>query len=87
MIIGYSFSDHHINQAIIRAAEKQAIRLFIIDPQGVDVLNKQDPTHIQRQTDLMGLNPCIIGACRRPLMITFSSDHVEHGNLIRFFGG
>jgi hypothetical protein len=35
----------------------------------------------------MGLNPCIIGACRRPLMITFSSDHVEHGNLIRFFGG
>jgi hypothetical protein len=57
MVIGYSFSDRHINQAIIKAAEKGALRLFIIDPQGVDILNKQDPRHIQHQTDLMGLNP------------------------------
>jgi hypothetical protein len=85
MIIGYSFSDHHINQAIMRAAEKQTLRLFIIDPQGVDVLNKQDSRHNQHQTDLMGLNPYIIGASRRPLIATFGNDRVEHSRLMRFF--
>ena len=85
MVIGYSFSDQHINQAIIRAANKGALRLFIIDPHGVDVLNKQDPRHIQIQTDLMGLNPYIIGASRRSLLTTFVSDRVEHGRLMRFF--
>ena len=85
MIIGYSFSDHHINQAIMNAAKKGTLRLFIVDPQGVDVLNKQDPRHIQYQTDLMGLNPYIIGASRRSLMATFSGDRVEHGRLTRFF--
>lgn len=86
MLIGYSFSDHHINQAIMTAANKGNLRLFIIDPQGVDVLNKQDPRHIQHETDLMTrLNPYIIGASRRSLITTFASDRVEHGRLARFF--
>jgi hypothetical protein len=85
MVIGYSFSDLHTNQAILRAASKGALRLFIIDPQGVDVLNKQDPRHIQVPTDLMGLNPYIIGASRRSLMTTFAGDRVEHGRVMRFF--
>jgi hypothetical protein len=85
MVIGYSFSDHHINQAILRAGEKGALRLFIIDPQGVDIFNKQDPRHVQYQTDLMALNPYIIGASRRSLITTFASDRVEHGRLTRFF--
>lgn len=85
MVIGYSFSDQHINQAIINATDKGTLRLFIIDPQGVDVLNKQDPRHIQVPTDLMGLNPYIIGASRRSLITTFSSDRVEYGRLMRFF--
>jgi hypothetical protein len=87
MIIGYSFGDGHINNAIIKAAAKGTLRLFIIDPQGVDILNKQDPRHIQYETDLMGLNPYIIGASRRPLLTTFASDRVEYGRLTRFFTG
>jgi hypothetical protein len=85
MVIGYSFGDLHINNAIMKAADKGNLRLFIIDPQGVDILNKQDPRHIQYQTDLMGLNRYIIGASRRPLLATFASDRVEHGRLTRFF--
>jgi SIR2-like domain len=86
LVIGYSFSDHHINHAIMAAADKDNLRLFIIDPQGVDVLNKQDPRHIQHETDLMArLNPYVIGASRRSLIATFSSDRVEHGRLTRFF--
>jgi len=85
MVIGYSFGDLHINNAIMKAADKGNLRLFIIDPQGVDILNKQDPRHVQYQTDLMGLNSYIIGASRRPLLTTFASDRVEHGRLTRFF--
>ena len=85
MVIGYSFSDMHINRAILKAAAKGTLRLFIIDPQGVDILNKQNPMHIQVPTDLMALNPYIIGASRRPLLTTFASDRVEHGRLTRFF--
>jgi hypothetical protein len=87
MVIGYSFSDHHINQAIMTAADNGNLRLFIIDPQGVDVLNKQDPRHIQQhETDLMArLNPYIIGASRWSLSTTFASDRVEYGRLTRFF--
>jgi hypothetical protein len=74
MVIGYSFSDAHINRAILKAAEKGTLRLFIIDPLGVDIL----------KTDLLmrALNPYIIGASRRPLLTTFA---VEHGKLTRFF--
>jgi hypothetical protein len=32
MVIGYSFSDHHINEAIMKAADQGGLRLFIIDP-------------------------------------------------------
>jgi hypothetical protein len=85
MVIGYSFSDLHINQAIINAAAKGALRLFIIDPKGVDILNKTDPRHILVPTDLMALNPYIVGASRRPLLTTFASDRVEYGRLARFF--
>jgi hypothetical protein len=75
MVIGYSFSDAHINRAILKAAEKGTLRLFMIDPQGVDIL----------KTDLMALNRYIIGASRRPLLTTIASDRVEYGRLTRFF--
>ena len=85
MVIGYSFSDMHINRAILKAAAKGTLRLFIIDPQGVDILNKQDRRFVNAETDLMALTPYIIGASRRPLLTTIASDRVEYGRLTRFF--
>jgi hypothetical protein len=86
MIIGYSFSDVHINQAIIEAAKQKAIGIFIVDPAGVDVLNKQNPRHMQYQTELVeALNPRIIGASRRPFLSAFATDRVEFDRLLRFF--
>jgi hypothetical protein len=86
MIIGYSFSDAHINQAIIDAAKQGTIGIFIIDPSGVDVLNKQDPRHMQHPTGLMdAVNPRIMGASRRPFLSAFATDRVEFGRLLRFF--
>jgi SIR2-like protein len=42
MVIGYSFGDDHINEAIGKAADARQLRIFIIDRAGVDVLNKQN---------------------------------------------
>jgi hypothetical protein len=85
MVIGYSFSDAHINRAILKAAERGTLRLFIIDPQGVDILLKQDRRFVKAETDLMALTPYIIGASRRPLLTTIASDRIEYGRLTRFF--
>jgi hypothetical protein len=87
MIIGYSFSDTHINQALIDATKKGRTEIFIVDPLGVDILNKQDPHHIQVPSDLMNtLQPRIIGASRGPFLSAFSTDRVEFDRLSRFFG-
>jgi len=85
MVIGYSFGDQHINQAIVQGTV-QGLKLFIIDSLGVDVLDKQKPWTPIRYSELVEqLSPHIIGASRRPLKATFNSDYVEHGKVMRFF--
>ena len=86
MAIGYSFGDEHINSAIGEAAKRGTLRLFIIDPRGVDVLDKNrhaaiyfpDSLFAQMQTNL-------IGASRRTLREIFGTEMVEHGKVMRFF--
>src|SRR4030088_3419843 len=46
MVIGYSFSDQHINTAITPAV-KRGLQLFIIAPAGVDVIDKRKPVLIK----------------------------------------
>ena len=89
MVIGYSFSDEHINEIIGRAADQGDLTLFIVDPEGVDVLDKwkgyqgvPPPQPLRDQ-----LNPHIRGASRRPLSATFGHDRVEHGKLMAFLNG
>jgi len=86
MVIGYSFSDAHINKIIGEAIDANRLKLFIIDPQGVDVIDKSKPTPIRIPDPYMEkLAPHIIGASRRPLVDTFASDVVEFDKLSRFF--
>lgn len=87
MIIGYSFSDAHINSVIMSAASK-GTKIFIIDPSGVDVIDKRD-TKAQIPepvTDLMhALIPSLIGASRRSLIEIIHRDMVEYDKVMRFF--
>lgn len=87
MVIGYSFSDEHINAAIGDAVDRGSLRLFIIDEKGVDVIDKRDMRLSIRVPDpFVGkLAPHIIGASRRPLSSTFGNDVVEHNKIMRFF--
>jgi SIR2-like domain len=90
MVIGYSFSDDHINRSLMEAASRFQLRLFVVDPLGADVIDRNrhlrgpgsvyapDPTVVE-------LWPALVGASRRPLRSTFDSDRVEFQKLLHFF--
>lgn len=88
MVIGYSFGDPHINDAIQTAAIR-GMKIFIVDTVGVDVIDKRNTQAIlEPLTDLMkALMPRIIGASRRPLNEIINSDSVEKEKVMRFFEG
>lgn len=73
MIIGYSFGDRHINEALAKATRDAQLKLFIIDPNGLDFL---------KHPALHGLQNSCIGASRRSLL---SRDYVENRKIMRFF--
>jgi hypothetical protein len=86
MVIGYSFGDYHINEAIQAAAAK-GTKIFIIDTLGVDVIDKRI-TRPEPATNLMqALMPRIMGASRRPLNEIINTDKVESEKVMRFFDG
>ena len=87
MVIGYSFSDEHINITIAEGVEK-GLKLFLVDPLGVDVLDKRQKEPVGRpvRDEFMAkLAPNIMGASRRPLTSIFNDDVVEHGRVMKFF--
>lgn len=92
MVIGYSFGDAHINQAIIDAAKTKQLGIFIIDPSGSDVISNTNRTFV-RPTGLYAANeletvlhPAIIGASRRSMRDIFGANAaVEHSKVMRFF--
>src|SRR6266478_1170790 len=83
MVIGYSFGDEHINTVIGGAAERGTLRVFIIDPLGVDVLRREREWLYPRYLGDK-LPPYLIGASRRTLREIFGGDMVEHGKVMRF---
>jgi hypothetical protein len=88
MVIGYSFSDVHINNAIIDAIKGGSLKIFLVDPLGEKILDKRDPRALipGPKGELMEvIPPRIIGMSQRPLSSTFDKNTVEHGNLSSFF--
>ncbi len=87
MVIAYSFSDHHINSIIIEAGIN-GLKVFIVDPSGVDVIDKRNNRAqiSEPVSDMMqALVPGIIGASRRPLLEIISLGTVENEKVLRFF--
>jgi SIR2-like domain len=87
MIIGYGFNDEHINEAIASAVDK-GLKLFIVDPRGVDVFDKFDGAALipgPQDPYAEKLRPNIVGESTKPLTLTFGTDHGEHSFLTSFF--
>lgn len=86
MVIGYSFGDDHINNLICEAAAGGGLEIFIIDPIGVDILDKNLGATIHSPGELaLQLWPRLCGTSRRSLREIFGSDRTEHAKVMRFF--
>lgn len=81
MVIGYGFNDPHINEAILRATQGSTLKMFIVDPLGVDVANPDRSLRLQRPNPFKDV---IHGSSRRALDEIFGSDAVAHINVTRF---
>lgn len=90
MIIGYSFSDEHINAVLHEAVCNTGLKLFIIDPQGLGAINYKckESNSIKnmcvpsKENDLLHAT---IGASRRTLKEIFGGDEIEYQKVMRFF--
>jgi SIR2-like protein len=84
MIIGYSFRDEHINE-IIHSATRTGLKLFIIDWNGLGVLDDAPklPASVRKLSE--DLQEHIIGGSRRPFPASISTDFVERSKIYRFF--
>jgi hypothetical protein len=88
MVVGYSFSDAHINDAIMDAIKQSELKIFLIDPAGDSILDKRDPRAMIPDHPgplLETIPPRLIGISQRSIASTFKDDTVEHGKLMRFF--
>jgi hypothetical protein len=86
VIIGYSFSDSHINNALCDAAP-YGTQFFIIDPSGLGVVDKRNKAAQiaqPRETLLETLIPNIAGASRRDFRQSMTSDGIERSKILRF---
>ena len=83
MVIGYSFTDDHINETIVNAHQNGSLKLmYLVHPAGKDILEKHPKAAIKVPQPLQEI-PCI--ECRTPLRVTFSTDEVERKTLFRIF--
>lgn len=86
MVIGYSFGDEHINDTIMSAADSGQLQLFLVDPLGIGVLDKNASHAIYSEHELLQrLKPHVVGASRRTLGEIFGGDQVEHRKLMSLF--
>ena len=87
MVIGYSFSDEHINEVILDAVLNHKLSLFVVDPSGLQIFDKRDPRALipDHPGPLMDLVPKVRGFSDRPLSSTFGGDHLQ-SKLTKFLG-
>jgi hypothetical protein len=90
MVIGYGFRDNHINQLIYEAWQKsnQTLSMFIIHPDGREILKKVNPTY-DKPIYLPGpLEEIKVYDSTRSLRTTFGgNDPGEHDILIEYAKG
>jgi hypothetical protein len=89
MIIGYGFRDRHVNEALLRSARANHLKLFVIDPLDARALDQNNPTrgkpiYVRGELDEI-LSPTLIGTSNRSISETFYNDRIEHAKLMRFF--
>jgi hypothetical protein len=84
MVIGYSFSDQHINDVIVEAWRGGSLRgMFLVDPAGRATLNPTWHLPVGIHSGLEDIPS--LGGSTRLLSRTFGGDGFSHQELVRFF--
>lgn len=85
MVIGYSFADQHINDAIVAAWRNRSLKgMFLVDPAGRAVLNnpmRSLPASMHNELE----DVHSLGGSTRLISATFAGDEFEHPRFIDFF--
>lgn len=82
MVIGYGFADQHVNAALLEAVNNHNLKMFVVDPLGVEAC-QENRTAALRRPNLF--QSAIIGASRRTLREILGNDQVERAKVERFF--
>ena len=87
MVIGYSFLDSHIDSIIWDCCKENNLKLFVINPLGVDVINQKQFANLLEPygKKFRRLIPGLVGASRRNLTEIFNGDEVEQRKVEGFF--
>ncbi|MFZ1992220.1 MAG: SIR2 family protein [Alphaproteobacteria bacterium] len=84
MVIGYSFSDQHINDVIVEAWRNGTLQgMFLVDPAGRAVLNPTRGLPLPLPNDLEDVPS--LGGSTRTLDRIFGGDAFAHQEFMRFF--
>ena len=84
MVIGYGFQVIHINK-IIEPAAAAGTKIFIVDRDGVDALNRAKTVVNAPGGIKHAIWQSIIGASRRNLIETSTKDMVKRTKVMHFF--
>jgi len=79
-VIGYSFSDEHINEALLEAGRRGTMRMFVVHPRGRDILVRYPDAPIPPPEPLRD-EITSLGESRRNLSQTFLDDELERDAL------
>jgi hypothetical protein len=80
------FRQSLANEMILSAADRGQLELFIVDPLGIAVLDKNASHAIYSEHELLQrLKSHVVGASRRTLGEIFGPDQVEHRKVMSFF--
>lgn len=82
MVVGYGFADEHVNAVLLEAANNHNLKMFIVDPLGVEACQENRTAMVRGPNRFQG---SIIGASRRTLRDILGSDQVERTKVDRFF--
>jgi hypothetical protein len=79
-VIGYGFAEEHINEALLEAARRGTMRMFVVHPSGREILVRQRNAQIPPPEPLRDDVPSL-GESVRPLSRTFLDDELERDAL------
>ncbi len=83
MVIGYSFSDEHVNVALTEASNNHDLQTYLVNPSGLSLFDPPREAMIKPRNALYD-SLRLVGLCTRPFRDAFSSDHLSFNSFQRF---